>query len=659
MALASTGVIEVRSDGSANNAGYFNPLGSSPGTDRSMQATAQTAYTDLVIGASNTVTSVLHPFTSADNRNGLRITGGTGFTVGVYEIISVVGVVATLDRSPGTLASTGGTGNLGGALLTLAGAALIAVAGATVYIKATGGYTTAATITLSVDAGDGTPVTYAGYTTTRGDNGQAVITCTNAAATSVLNITGAGSVIKNLTVDGAGLALRCFNTADFNITLDNCWAKGATQYGFRATSSTAVHFRRCLATGNGTSGNHAGFVSDTTLNFYDRCVARDNAGNGFSALTLGEVWAVNCIAHGNSLSGFLSSDGALRLVNCTSYGNTLDGVRFAAASSWGGSIFRDCIFAANGGYGMRSITTDYSGTAAWIVNLENNAFYGNTLGARFQVPTGAADITLTADPFADAASDDFALNMIEGGGLELRAAGVPGGFGLLSSPEPSVGTSDVGAVPSGGATSSSTGLGTMRGLWYELVGEKDTSVVPFTVCDMYLQRGLEELNRLTRYHYTDDATSITLVAGTQEYALPAACNQLIFVTWRGQELKKSSVDQWRSQGEPWQQQTGEPREWAMYGEKLVIFPTPTTEAVAADPNPVLRYGSNPPDIGTSGPEQLRAQDYPIPVYHGVALWSASYPDSGSAQLRLGFYEPLFDKEAGKVGAYYEARSVTR
>jgi len=42
----------------------------------------------------------------------LRITGGTGFTVGDYTVQSVAAGVATLDRSPGTNGSTNGSGKL-------------------------------------------------------------------------------------------------------------------------------------------------------------------------------------------------------------------------------------------------------------------------------------------------------------------------------------------------------------------------------------------------------------------------------------------------------------------------------------------------------------------------------------------------------------------
>lgn len=70
-------------------------------------------YTDLVIGSNTlTVTSTARPFTSADVNKFLSINGGTGFTVGKPQILSVASNVATLSASAGTAASTGGTASL-------------------------------------------------------------------------------------------------------------------------------------------------------------------------------------------------------------------------------------------------------------------------------------------------------------------------------------------------------------------------------------------------------------------------------------------------------------------------------------------------------------------------------------------------------------------
>src|SRR4030095_11853469 len=77
--------------------------------------TALASYTDLVIGSTATqLTSVAHPFTAAHVGRILNITGGAGFTVDRYEIVSVAGSTATMDRAVGTASSTAGKGILTG-----------------------------------------------------------------------------------------------------------------------------------------------------------------------------------------------------------------------------------------------------------------------------------------------------------------------------------------------------------------------------------------------------------------------------------------------------------------------------------------------------------------------------------------------------------------
>src|SRR4051794_13294314 len=103
MALPSTGVWEIRVTGASTNGAMFDPSVTAAGTDYSQQDAAQVTYTDLVIGATTTqLTSAANPFTSAYVGNTINVTGGTGFTVGRYNIRSVAGSTATMDRAVGT-----------------------------------------------------------------------------------------------------------------------------------------------------------------------------------------------------------------------------------------------------------------------------------------------------------------------------------------------------------------------------------------------------------------------------------------------------------------------------------------------------------------------------------------------------------------------------
>jgi hypothetical protein len=91
----------------------------------------------------------------------MHVTGGTGFTTGRDEVVSVSSGVATMDRSAGT-------GNLGGALRTVAGAVAAqgSVSEQTIWIKA-GTYT----ITAAIDLSQGIKYKLFGYSAAHADWG--------------------------------------------------------------------------------------------------------------------------------------------------------------------------------------------------------------------------------------------------------------------------------------------------------------------------------------------------------------------------------------------------------------------------------------------------------------------------------------------------------
>lgn len=120
MSVTANTIWRCRPGGSGTNGGGFDPTVASPGTNYATQDSAQVSYTDLVCGASSTLTSAANPFTSAHVGNVIAISAGTGFTTGRYTILSVSGSTATVSSSPGTVSSTGGTGSLGGGV-TIAG----------------------------------------------------------------------------------------------------------------------------------------------------------------------------------------------------------------------------------------------------------------------------------------------------------------------------------------------------------------------------------------------------------------------------------------------------------------------------------------------------------------------------------------------------------
>ena len=75
---------------------------------------------------------------------------------------------------------------------------------------------------------------------------------------------------------------------------------------------------------------------------------------------------------------------------------------------------------SNSGFGLNSTTTMPNGANT----IGNNAFFGNTSGARNNISARPGDVTLSGNPFTNSAGNDFSLNT--GAGAALKAAGIPG-----------------------------------------------------------------------------------------------------------------------------------------------------------------------------------------------------------------------------------------
>ena len=205
-----------------------------------------------------------------------------------------------------------------------------------------------------------------------------------------------------------------------------------------------------------------------------------------------------------------------------------------------------------------------------------------------------------------------------------------------------------------------TTIAEARTQFRELVNEKNTTILSDTEVDGYIQAGLEALNRRARYHYKTTTDSLTLVNGTQEYALPTDLVELKWVEWDGVELTKASVEQWRVKNKKWRQiQKGALDEWAMYGNQIVFSPAPSAEVVTKASIVTLRFVSRPASFSASGMAQLNLQDWDIPIYYAIYLWSTSYPDSALAQQRADRYYKLFEQETEAVLAYYRLRGTEK
>lgn len=465
-ALSATVQWDVRTTGSDSNSGGFDPGVGSPGTDYSQQNSPQITYTDLVVGATTTqYTSVLHVVSSTLPGNTLVVTGGTGCTTGTFEILSNATITATVDRSLGTAASVC-TAVLGGSNATIcssyssgnctAGAMSVAVNSNTIWVKS-GTYTITTSYTSkNAAAAVVSPITFEGYGSTHADFGTKPIITTSTNSIEMFTLTAGWTNFINLDLQstaataepmiyvnasvayvvayrmkfdtsGAGTnanAFQVFNANTQFISVDSEYSLGSGQNALEdGGDGTIVDF--FYLDGNYFHGGASAFSDYATGSGPDeRIVANHNV---FASMARGinsTVLTLNALAlQGNDFYNMTDE--------CVKIGSTAIYTETAV-----NNIFYGCT------YGL------YNTQAPSIGVSLNNAFgsIGTANYNAFVTSLASSDITLTANPWVNTSTPNYALNSTSGGGALLKAAGFPGvtpaGTGYL----------DVGALQSQAAT---------------------------------------------------------------------------------------------------------------------------------------------------------------------------------------------------------------
>lgn len=315
-----------------------------------------------------------------------------------------------------------------------AGIALMA-AGDTLWVKDSADYTITASLTINKSGSTAAgPVTIRGYALTPGDDGVFTLrTATNGitlvavqgdgitlrqfrlaheAATRGLGIVATGSNRMSLTL-ADGEIVGC------TVGIDGRWV---TDYAFPGLVLTNVTIRDCATIGlaahdptvtgcriigcgtawqRGTYDPLVPAVSRFTRTVVSGCTTHGLHANATARTTIA---VEHCVLRGGGASG--------------------SGIMLAGAAVGGILTVSDSVIEGWGGYG---IGAEHHPLGR---RVRNCAFRSNTSGPvnATYVPAGVETgrITLTADPFTDAANEDFTPNVEVGGGLLLRGAASDG-----------------------------------------------------------------------------------------------------------------------------------------------------------------------------------------------------------------------------------------
>lgn len=423
--------------------------------DYTQQNSAQFSGTDLVIDATlNTkVTSATHNFTQADVGNWIRISAGSGWTTGWYQINSVSSNAATLDRSPAATSTTGGTWALGGSIL-ITDLPNAMVASNSVWVKAGGwpNITSTISFTNTITANPPSPTlpwcSLIGYTSKRYDGGQVSLTLSTNTGLSCFQIAGSGWLIDgfNINCNSLGTSKGIYiSSAASHIFIKNCKISNATIAGIDIYNGVPafVNIMWCEVTGcTSTSNGAIYFYNQFDLSYswiHDNSCTGVNqgAGGGTDSLIRNNIISNNTGASSDGVS--FQNIGGIK--NNIIYKNGRHGI-FWASTGYFRIILYNIITDHTSGSGIKS------NTAAWPAKPEYDGnFYYNNNQHRTNIddcgPTSNSnstyinpvylsglyvntlDVFLTATPFNNAASNDFTLNNTAGGGVLCRGKSGP------------------------------------------------------------------------------------------------------------------------------------------------------------------------------------------------------------------------------------------
>lgn len=424
MAISGYTNWDIRVGGSDTNGGGFNT--DSAGTDYSQQNSPQLSVSDGACAGTTTLTSAIGGFTSAMVGNLVYLSSGPSW----YEITAFTDTnTVTIDRAGPN--ATGMTLSVGGSLATPGGlgAALTASttsAGMHAYLQ-NGTYT----LSNSVVNTSGGPIQtrsnlfkFAGYNTTHGD-------LDNQTSQTNKPIISAGAQTSVVLVDVA-VGSFSHNTIINSIVADGNSNTGVD--GFQHYSSHTLRGRSinvCCHALNCVDGfliNHCWHceADNCTEGFREiayayRCVAH-SCGNGFD-----EGTQIHCLAYENT-TGYNSC----RATWCTAADNTGNGFHLGYQDQ---SLM--CLSVGNG-TGFQFDGTSHRCLGAYMVSYNNTTDFSPVI-TDADTRHFSEFLTLTADPFTDAANDDYSLNDTAGGGALLKQLGM----GL---PDQPTDTPDFGAV---------------------------------------------------------------------------------------------------------------------------------------------------------------------------------------------------------------------
>lgn len=428
--------VDASAGSSDINGGGFSAGTAGSGTDYSLVPNPQLSHVDAVSVGTTIITSAIGGFTTAMIGNAICFStgGGGAITPTCYIIVGRTSTNSiTVDRN--VPANTAMVYAVGGSHKTPGMTAGQSVTSNQVWVKAGTYALTTATPNISggtISSPGGTaaaPCKWEGYQTTRGDKGtRPVIQDGSVTGSNILATSASYTIFDNIEMSGTHSTNTLIELQNASCRAIRCKTSGAANGFDTGAAGTEILF--C----EGANTTSTPFSLRGACSVYG-CVAHGSSVSGFT-IANDDMQLNRCISYGNAVHGFSGGAGdRVNFVDCTAYGNTLDGFDLSTSGAAPAAHCIDCVATGNGRYGFNAAA------ASGFIDLIHCATYNNTSGGiNSNLTLTEGPVTLTADPFTNAAGGDFSLNTTSGGGAALRAGGVPGVFpGGLTAGHPDIG----------------------------------------------------------------------------------------------------------------------------------------------------------------------------------------------------------------------------
>ena len=330
---------------------------------------------------------------------------------GIEGALAVVSTAVTASLTGKAVRVGGAYGSLDGALSVLTASMRDHTFGhpAKLNIKADSAYTGNATCDHA--GSEEFPIYVAGYTSTPGDGGRAELQL-------ALDITGKKYIfLRDLYVNPAAVgSAHAINNVGDECNLYDVWVRssGLGKHGIYSTSGTNIQVNGCIVVDAGGVG-----------------IALDNGGTAMgckvlSAGSYGIYLRHRGLALGNVVSGasgvgvYCALTGLPIVVGNTIYNCGSHGIARLTYTSGSPALIANNVLVNNAGYGIHQDAED-------AIMALHNAFRANTSGEYFNVRSEdrIGGVSLSGDPFVNAAGGDFRIDPRKLAGRELLAAGFP------------------------------------------------------------------------------------------------------------------------------------------------------------------------------------------------------------------------------------------